>query len=347
MESEAKALKWFEKTGPYRLMPEGSVRFFIVGPEDSRLPRTFEKQEAEGICYWMNEAYAFGYKATTPSKPCLSCEAAEDMAKIGLVPDNAPSSADRVLCYDHKVVPEEVPTYWLKDHCPDCLRAELAATNKDREQMQTKINESEQWLSNNNFKTFDEAELLKTVPVYFGQAKRDLLARAKKAEAELAHVIERLKAREQFVLDHEKCGEELAQAKVRLESLAEWIKRQEENEAALGLARKGLVRARAALMVAATEKAHGHQELSKCGHNRYWTEASGTCFACDNENVQKEMDAATARVEALEKALNPADEFIFRMEQAYEVDAFIVRNIIDHFTRPILAALHPGEGGVK
>ena len=34
---------------------------------------------------------------------------------------------DTMICYTHKVDPAEVPTYWLKDHCPDCLRAELAA----------------------------------------------------------------------------------------------------------------------------------------------------------------------------------------------------------------------------
>lgn len=32
---------------------------------------------------------------------------------------------ERVLCYDHKVDPEEVPTYWLKELCPDCLKAEV------------------------------------------------------------------------------------------------------------------------------------------------------------------------------------------------------------------------------
>lgn len=64
-------------------------------------------------------------------------------------------------------------------------------------------------------------------------------------------------------------------------------------------------------------------------------------FGCPHESeatLRTSLAASQERVRVLEGALNPKDEFIFRMEQAYEVDAFIVRNIIDHFTRPILAA---------
>ena len=38
-------------------------------------------------------------------------------------------SEERILCFDHAQDPDEVPTFWLKDHCPTCLRERITVLN--------------------------------------------------------------------------------------------------------------------------------------------------------------------------------------------------------------------------
>ena len=93
--------------------------------------------------------------------------------------------------------------------------------------------------------------------------------------------------------------EEMARAEVAEAEAARQAVARLAAESLVNSLRGELAEAKAALMVAATEKAHGHAELSECGHNRYWIGHFGGCMACGKEKAEKERDEARAEVERM------------------------------------------------
>ena len=114
----------------------------------------------------------------------------------------------------------------------------IAASTEDRERMQTKINATEQWLSDNNFKTLDEVEAkvaaIESENVEISAHLKSCCAEVAALTASLASV-----TKERDALADEQCGSECVKAHA---SLAELRKR-------VGIARLALEKAEHGLIV--------------------------------------------------------------------------------------------------